>query len=139
MDEKTSMLPAASHVPDVAKYVIWALLAGSGGAVKFVSAQLRNNQTMSSRRFMLLLGANVLISGFAGLMGAMLFSLFSSEPAAQAIAAGIFGYLGTQGLDNIALTMIKKLTNEPVPISTVIPIPASVDPAANVAPAQAEA
>jgi hypothetical protein len=139
MDERVSALPSAYHAADFAKYVVWALLAGAGGAVKFVSASLRNNAAMSSRRFMILLGANMLISGFAGLIGALLFSVISPEPALGAIAAGIFGYMGTQGLDIIALTMSKKITNDAVPISTVIPVPASVDPAANVATSAAGA
>ena len=134
MDEKVTALPSAFHAADLAKYVLWALLAGAGGAVKFVSAALRNNATMSAKRFLALLTANVFISGFAGLIGALVFSLISPEPALQAIAAGIFGYLGTQGLDIIALTMSKKITNDAVPISTVIPVPASVDPAAKVDP-----
>lgn len=114
----------------LARLLVWAFLAGLGGAVKFVSASLRDGSYMSPRRFILLLGANVLISGFSGLMGALLLSTITQDHNVHLIAAGMFGYLGTQGLDIIALALRKRASLEPLPISAVIPIPKSVDPAA---------
>jgi len=124
-------IPPLEDPPLYAKLIAWGVLAGAGGAVKFVSAALKNPTLMSSRRFLVLLAANVFISGFSGLMGALLFATISPDHNLQLIAAGVFGYLGTQGLDIIALTMTKKVTNTPPPISSVIPVPASVDPAAS--------
>src|SRR4051794_30635398 len=112
------------QVPFYAKVFAWAFLAGSGGAVKFVSASLKSKTSMSPRRFLLLLGANVFISGFSGLMGALLFSTFSTDHVWQLIASGIFGYLGTQGLDVVALAMNKRIGDGGMlPVSSVIPIP----------------
>lgn len=115
----------------VARFLVWAFLAGMGGAVKFVSASLRESTVMSPRRFLLLLGANVLISGFSGLMGALLLSTITPDHNFHLIAAGMFGYLGTQGLDIIALALRKRASLDPLPVSAVIPIPKSVDPAAS--------
>ncbi len=123
-------IPPLDDPPLYIKVIWWGSLAGVGGAVKFISAALKDPSIMSSPRFFILLGANVFISGFSGLMGALLFATISPDHNLQLIAAGIFGYLGTQGLDIVALTMSKKVSSELLPISSVIPVPASVDPAA---------
>jgi hypothetical protein len=127
------------ETPLYAKILSWGLLASAGGAVKFLAAMLRTPEKMSAKRFLFLLGANVCISGFSGLIFALLFSTLSPDRTWQLIAAGIGGYLGTQLLDIIALTMTKKISDMPVPISQVIPIPASVDPASHVATEQQKA
>lgn len=120
------------ETPLYAKIISWGFLASAGGAVKFIAATLKKGTFMSGRRFLFLLGANVLISGFSGLMGALVFSTFTADHTWQLIAAGVGGYLGTTLLDVIALTLTKKITDLPVPISSIIPIPMSVDPASEV-------
>ena len=127
----TPPLLPLEDTPLYAKMISWGVMAGIGGAVKFVSAALKNNQVMSAKRFMTLLTANVFISGFSGLMGSLVFATFSPDHNLQLIAAGVFGYLGTHGLEIIALSMTRRVTNEAPPISSVIPVPASVDPAAS--------
>jgi len=118
------------QTPLYLKLATWGLLAGMGGAVKFISVTLKNKDRMSPQRFLLLLSANVFISGFSGLMGALVFSTLSPDRTWQLVAAGVGGYLGTQLLDVLALAMSRKMRDGPLPISSVIPIPTSVDPAA---------
>src|SRR3954471_19084954 len=120
------------ETPLYAKIISWGVLASAGGAVKFLAVTLKKGNFMSARRFLFLLLANVFISGFSGLMGALVFSTFTADHVWQLIASGIGGYLGTSLLDVLALTMTKKLTDFPVPVSRVIPIPPSVDPASEV-------
>jgi LydA holin phage, holin superfamily III len=140
MTDQTGILSAPSELAAVFKFFLFAVLAGCGGAVKFISASLRTNTTMSPRRFLFLLGANVFISGFSGLMGALIFSTISPDRNWQLIAAGVFGYLGTTGLDVISLALSKRMLGDPLPVSAIIPLPASVDPASpQVAPEPAKA
>ena len=71
---------------------------------------------MTIRRFLMLILANMFVSGFCGLMGALFFSTFSTDWVWQSIAAGVFGFVGVQSLDIITLTMNKirqaKITTE---------------------------
>lgn len=123
---------AAAHpeTPLVLKLLSWGVLAGAGGAVKFVSASLKSKDAMGPRRFLVLLTANVFISGFSGLIMALVFSTLSPDHTWQLVAAGVGGYAGTQILDVLALTMSRKMRDGPLPVSSVIPIPTSVDPGA---------
>mgnify|MGYP002785381259 CR=1 FL=1 len=122
------VIAAPSELAAVLKYVGFAVVAGFGGAVKFLSVSLRTNTQMSTRRFLFLLGSNVTISAFSGVMAALIFSQISPDKTWQLAAAGVGGYMGTQLLDIVALAMTKRITEESVPVSAVIPIPASVDP-----------
>jgi hypothetical protein len=122
---------ASAYAPDTPLYLkllSWGVLAGMGGAVKFISASLKNRDALSPRRFLMLLAANVFISGFSGLMGALVFSTLSPDRTWQLVAAGVGGYMGTLLLDSLALTMSRKMRDGPLPVSSVIPIPPSVDP-----------
>src|SRR4051794_33031002 len=96
-------LVSVPETPLYLKLLTFGTLAGMGGAVKFISVALRTKDVMSPQRFLLLLGANVFISGFSGLMGALVFSSLSTDLTAQMVAAGVGGYLGTQLLDVLAL------------------------------------
>lgn len=128
----TTPVPAdlsAAEAPHLAQLLAWGLLAGAGGAVRFVSVMMRTKGHISSRRFLVLLVGNVFVSGFSGLIGALAFSTFSSNHIWQMIAAGVFGYGGTQVLDFLALAMQRKVAGTAEPVSAAIPIPPSVDPA----------
>ncbi len=119
-----------------AKVAIWGSLAGAGGAAKFISSVLRNSQSISQRRFCVLLLANMFVSSFAGLMGGLIATTMTHDATWPYIASGLFGYLGTQGMDILLLALKKKI--EPVVpfnVGTVIPMPPSVDPSSS--PAQA--
>lgn len=114
------------EVAEIEKIVVWGLLAGFGGAVKYVSAVIRAQELVTNRRFMMLLGANMFISSFCGLMGAMLISTVTKEIMWHGLAAGMFGYVGTYSLDMTMMALQKKVGIRPE-ASVVIPLPSSVD------------
>lgn len=114
------------EAPRLAQLGGWFLLAGAGGAVKYVSTVIRSSDRVSNRRFLLLLAANTFISSFCGLIGSLLMSTLTSQWQWHGIAAGVCGYLGTQSLDLVMLALKRKI--EPgLPASAVIPIPPEVD------------
>ncbi len=115
--------------PSVAQVFNWTVLAGFGGAVKFFVSSLKD-PVVNVRRSIAILIINICISGFSGLMGALLTTTLTSDMTWHLISAGIFGYLGTQGLDIITLLLQKKIGAGAVPVSSVMPVPPSVDPAA---------
>lgn len=116
---------------EMEQFIGWALLAAFGGAVKYISAVLRTNTLVSNRRFVMLLIANVFISSFCGLMGGLLLTTLTDNITWQYLSCGIFGYLGTQGLDIIVLILKKKI-EPPMPVSAIIPVPSGSDPASQV-------
>jgi hypothetical protein len=125
-----TVTPADIPADDLPHYVSvfgWLMLAGLGGAVKYTSTVIRGAERISHRRFLGLLCANIFISSFCGLIGTLLVSTISRSWEWHGIAAGTFGYLGTQGLDVIILTLRKKVGSE-IPLSAVIPLPAVADP-----------
>lgn len=97
-------------VTNFLNFVFWMVLAGFGGAVKYISGVIRSNESVSNRRFLLLLAANIFISSFCGMMGLLLVSTFTESLAWYGIAAGMFGYIGTQGLDIVLLALKKKIS-----------------------------
>ncbi len=105
---------------------LFGLLASMGGATKFITVALKSKEPMSMRRFFTLLAANVLVSGFSGLIGALWFSTLTPDRTLQLVAAGVFGYAGPQVLDILVLTMQRKVSDSPVPLSAVIPVPPTV-------------
>jgi hypothetical protein len=111
-----------SHHSDFGQIVIGALLAAFGGAVKYVAAVLRSANTVTQRRFVALLLANVFISSFCGLMGMFLVKTATDSLAWLGLASGMFGYLGTTGLDIVILSLRKKIDPQ-ASVSTLIPLP----------------
>ena len=125
-EESTTAAPHAPQALEVGKFLAWGALAGFGGAVKYVAAILRSEQKVSNRRFLALLSANMFISSFCGLMGAMLVSTFTNEMMWHGLAAGMFGYTGTAGLDWVMIALKKKI-DPTATAEDVIAIPPSVD------------
>lgn len=80
----------------------WIVLAGIGGAVRFLSGNLRNKKPVRPVSFLLALLANCIISGFAGPMTALYVSTMTDDPTWAVIAAGIGGYLGIEMLNLIS-------------------------------------
>ena len=112
------------------KVLVWGSLAGLGGAAKYISAVIRSSEIISQRRFLLLLFANMFVSSFSGLMGGLLTTTLTSDATWPYIASGLFGYLGTQGMDIMLLALKKKIEPvSPYTAAAVIPVPPSVDPA----------
>lgn len=75
---------------------MWVILAMIGGIARYLDKYIR---TGSPPQFGLL-AAHTVVSGFSGYMTAHTVGHF--QPEWTLIAAGIGGYLGTQGLDWIA-------------------------------------
>lgn len=92
------------------KALFWSVLAGFGGAVKYVAFVIRSSDVISNRKFVSMLFANVFISSFCGLMGGLLVKTMTNSETWHMIAAGTFGYLGTQGLDYVILALQKKIS-----------------------------
>jgi hypothetical protein len=106
--------------------LVWGTLAGFGGMVKYISTVIRSSDLVSNQRFVVLLAANAFISSFCGLMGGLLLTTVTDERGWQYLASGIFGYLGTTGLDFILIALKKKI-DPSFPVSAIIPMPANPD------------
>src|SRR4051812_26470476 len=94
------------EVPRYVQLLVWFFLAGFGGAVKYVSAVIRSPERVSNRRFLTLLAANSVVSTFCGLMGGL--AVAGAGGTWPYLASGLFGYLGTQGLDYLLIALQKK-------------------------------
>jgi hypothetical protein len=121
-----SVPPVDAETPRYVQMFLFGLLASMGGATKFITVALRSKEPMTMRRFLTLLGANILVSGFSGLIGALWFSTLTPDLTLQFVAAGVLGYAGPQFLDLLVLTMQRKVSDTPVPLSAVIPVPPAV-------------
>ena len=96
-----------SEIDDV---LIWALLASMGGVARFLSMLLNSDSPpISVRRISFMLGANVFVSGFSGLMGALMMSIVTPDANWHFVSAGVFGFLGAKGLEIIADKISKKI------------------------------
>lgn len=81
----------------------WVLLAIMGGIARYLDSYLKSGD---SPKFALII-AHAAISGFSGYMVAQI--MLKVQPDWALIAAGIGGYLGTQGLDLVAEQVKKRL------------------------------
>lgn len=79
--------------------LMWVILAMVGGIARYLDIYLRTNVTP---KFGILI-AHALVSGFSGYMVAQTVLKFSPDWAL--VAAGVGGYMGTQGLDWLASLM----------------------------------
>lgn len=90
----------------------WILLAGLGGVVRFLSANLRSQKPIKPFSFILALLANCIISGFAGPLAALYFSTKTDDQTWHLIAAGIGGYLGIEMLNLLSAVFKSFLKSE---------------------------
>jgi hypothetical protein len=115
------------HEPISTRTVILCLLLASlGGAVKYIAAVLKSPEPVTNRRFWWLLAANMFVSSFCGLMGVLLVSAVTADPAWHGLTAGMFGYLGTSALDMVMFAMRKKI-DPSASVASVLAVPPSVD------------
>lgn len=85
--------------------MMWVILAVFGGVARYLDAYIRGTATISFG----LLVAHSFVSGFSGYMVAQTVLLFTDPKSGWAfVAAGIGGYLGTQGLDWVAAILKTK-------------------------------
>lgn len=81
----------------------WGFVASIGGVARFLAGRLEKEaEKLSKGAFCFQLFANVCVSGFSGLMGAMVMSMVTTIEMWHFSAAGIFGFLGVKGLEMLA-------------------------------------
>jgi hypothetical protein len=116
------------HLPEAAQSNVLcaALLASFGGAVKYISGVIRSAERISNRRFLFLLAANIFISSFCGLMGGLLVNALTNDTQWAYIGSGLIGYLGTQGMDIVLLSLQKKIGLGKHNIASIMPVPEKV-------------
>lgn len=86
--------------------VAWVLLAMIGGVARYLDTYLKSGNAPKVG----LLITHALVSGFSGYMVAQV--MLKVQPDWALIAAGIGGYLGTQGMDFLTRVMKKRITGE---------------------------
>lgn len=94
--------PMNGSIWDFTADLAWVLIAMVGGIARYLDQYVR---TGVSPRLGLLL-AHTVVSGFSGYMVAQ--TIIRLSPEWALVAAGIGGYLGTQGLDWISTLFTEK-------------------------------
>lgn len=91
--------------------ITWLALAGAGGLARFLASQMDPDaKQLTLKRFLFQALANMLVSGFAGVMGALMMSQIAPEAIIlQHASAGIFGYMGHRSLEAMAEKLNQKL------------------------------
>lgn len=79
--------------------LMWILLGSAGGTAKVFGNWLSSENKPKFTKFLLVIFLNIFISGFTGYLGATVGSMITDIPKWSAIFAGIFGYLGVNGLE----------------------------------------
>lgn len=98
-----------SHKLDILTTAIWTTLAGAGGAVRYLSSQIRSGEKICVKTFIFLLIINSFISGFSGLMLALFATTVTQNHTMHLIAAGMGGYLGVEILNLLSCIVKLKL------------------------------
>ena len=82
--------------------LMWVLLAMIGGIARYLDKYIRTGQVPKLG----MLAAHTVVSGFSGYMVAQ--TIIKFQPDWALVAAGVGGYLGTQGLDWLASIFAEK-------------------------------
>jgi len=93
---------------EIVQAVEWIALACTGGMVRYVSKRLESKEKFAPLRDLLFILANGLISGFSGLMGALVVSTVTEDHVYHLVAAGVFGYYGTQGIERASVYLMNR-------------------------------
>lgn len=95
---------------DAFAQVFWFILAVAGGIARFLDAYLRTGVFPTIGMMI----AHAVVSGFSGYMVAQV--VLKIAPDWTLVAAGVGGYLGTQGIDWIA-SVLKSRVESAIPAS----------------------
>lgn len=76
--------------------IMWVFLAMCGGVARYLDRYIRTGKAPQ----LSMLASHTVVSGFSGFMVAQ--AVIKFQPDWALVAAGVGGYLGTQGLDWIA-------------------------------------
>lgn len=98
-----------SNKEQLTNFIIWGILAGAGGLARFLTSRMEEAALpIAKGRFFFLLAANVLVSGFSGLMGALLMSVVTPEQTWHFVSAGVFGFGGAKALEMLSDKLSQK-------------------------------
>lgn len=97
-------------IEKLTELTIWASLASAGGLARFLTIRLDPSALpMTTGKFIFHMLANIFVSGFAGMMGALVMAQITPEGSLQYAAAGVFGFMGVKGLDVLSDKMTNKI------------------------------
>jgi len=88
--------------------LVWVALGSAGGAAKVFTQLLAMEKLPTKATIFWLLAANMFVSGFAGLLGAILATNFTADDNIHVAVAGITGYMGVAALDFFSLWLKNK-------------------------------
>lgn len=81
--------------------LVWTVLGIFGGIAR-IFGKWSETPPESFRAGAFVLALNIFISGFSGFMGATIATQITSNDQLHVIFAGVFGYLGVNGLDYLS-------------------------------------
>ena len=102
------------HTINTPPQLLWALLGTAGGTARVFSTWLTQDPKPTGKMFAITLILNIFISGFTGYLGAVIGNLITTNDQWHVIFAGVFGYLGVNGLEflsEIVKNKIQKTTD----------------------------
>jgi len=92
--------------------LIWAALGSAGGAAKVFTQLLAMEKLPTKTTIFWLLAANMFVSGFAGFLGAVMATNFTTDNNIHVAVAGIAGYMGVAALDFFSLWLKNKIKDK---------------------------
>lgn len=95
---------------EIINFATWGIFAGFAGIAKFLSSRMDENAPELSRaRFKFLVIANIFVSAFSGIMGALIASSISDSHTFIDACAGVFGFLGARGIEILGDKLSQKI------------------------------
>lgn len=89
--------------------IVWTALGAVGGASKVFVQLLAMEKLPTKSDILWLLFANMFVSGFAGFLGAILATNFTTDDNIHVAVAGVAGYMGVAALDLFSLWLKNKI------------------------------
>jgi len=98
------------HKMEIPPQFGWALLGIVGGIARVFGTWLNQDPKPNNGIFFMSVIFNVFISGFTGYLGATLGDLVTQNEQWHIIFAGVFGYMGVNGLEYLS-NLVKEKFN----------------------------